>query len=573
LARWKLIGKPGFHTPFDWPLAAFLITAGVAVWAAFDRQNAWSKLWLILGAVLLYYSFANWAARAGVKALVIQSWMLAFIGTLIAMYFIVSHDWDAYPSKYAAITQVGRAINSAIPDFPFERFHPNVLAGAMAMLVPFSAGSALVSWNENQKRNFAVALALSIITLTGLILSSSRGAWAAVATGVLLVFWWLTIRRITLKRRQRRTLFFTSIAAVLLLLTLLLIIFPGLLDGVLSDLPSLESGLKRADLYRNSLILINDYPFIGAGLNNFMMLYSSYALLLHVGFTTHGHNLYLDLTVEQGIIALFVFLWMLLLIGEAAWRMMYTERASKGSRNPPNDPVDITYNNRSVLLGSAVISILVLILHGVVDDAIYSSRMVLIMFVPFAFAVPELLKARTPSLRQQIRAVLAGLAILALIVVFSWRPIFSLLNSNLAAVRQGQAELSVYSWPDWPVQDSVRREVDLGSAITGYEKALSLNPGNASARRRLGQIKLSTGDYEEALRHLEVAYSQASWDNATRQLLGEAYLMNGRMEEGIRLWSITNNEQRQLDLRSWWYSEVETPEKSDFIRSIAQMYD
>jgi hypothetical protein len=568
-----VLGKPGYHTPFDWPLAGFLITAGVAVWAAFDRQNAWDKFWLIVGAVLLYYSFANWAAGAGVKALVLQAWMLAILGALIAIYFTVSHDWDAYPSKYAAITEIGRAIRSAVPETPFDRIHPNVMAGAMAILLPFSAGVTAGSWYGKRTKEVVAGIVLFSLTAAGLILSGSRGSWVAVAIVVFLVLWWLVIRRAVTKSRRRRKWFLASIAVVVLLLTLLLILFPSPVDTVLSKLPSLESGLKRADLYRNSLILINDYPFIGAGLNNFMMLYSTYSLLLHVGFTTHGHNLLLNLTVEQGIIGLFIFLWMLLLMGEAAWRMMAGRQERKGSRKSDPDSTANNFTQQAILLASAVSSVLVLVLHGIVDDAIYSSRMVLLIFVSFAFAVPLLIKTRTPSRREQLRAILAGMAILVLIVIFSWRPILSLLNSNLAAVRQGQAELSVYSWPDWPIQDAVRRDVDLQPAIAGYEKALSLNPGNAVARRRLGQIKLSLGEYEEALRHLEVAYSQASWDNATRQLLGEAYLMTGRIDEGVELWSRTNNEQGQLALRSAWYRDFETSEKFDIINSIAQMYD
>lgn len=556
LARWVVLGKPGYHTPFDWPLAGFLITAGVAVWAAFDRQNAWDKFWLIVGAVLLYYSFANWAAKTGVKALVIQAWMLAILGTLIAVYFTLSHDWDAYPSKYSTITEIGRAIRSAVPETPFDRFHPNVMAGAMAILLPFSAGVTAGSWYGRRTKEVVVGIVLFGLTAAGLVLTGSRGSWAAVVIVAILVLWWLVVRRALTKSRRRRKWFLASIAVVVLLLTLLLILFPSPADTVLSKLPSLESGLKRADLYRNSLILINDYPFIGAGLNNFMMLYSTYSLLLHVGFTTHGHNFFLNLTVEQGIIGVFTFLWMLLLMGEAAWRMMAGRQEIKGSRKPDAVSPANNLTQQAILLGAAVSSILVLVLHGIVDDAIYSSRMVLLIFLPFAFAVPVLLKTRTPSRREQLRAILAGMAILVLIVIFSWRPILSLLNSNLAAVRQGQAELSVYSWPDWPIQDAVRREVDLQSAIAGYEKALSLNPGNAVARRRLGQIKLSLGEYEEAVRHLEVAYSQASWDNATRQLLGEAYIANGQLDLGADLWSSVDNSNGQLLLRESWYGFI-----------------
>ena len=64
-------------------------------------------------------------------------------------------------------------------------------------------------------------------------------------------------------------------------------------------------------------------------------------------------------------------------------------------------------------------------------------------------------------------------------------------------------------------------------------RALALNPGNGTANRRLGQIMLSQGAYEQALVHLMMAYEATPWDNATRQLLGEAYLVNGRCRKGL----------------------------------------
>ena len=54
-----------------------------------------------------------------------------------------------------------------------------------------------------------------------------------------------------------------------------------------------------------------DYPFTGAGLGSFEMAYSSYVVLLHVGFLQHGHNLFLDVWIEQGIIGLLALTWLI----------------------------------------------------------------------------------------------------------------------------------------------------------------------------------------------------------------------------------------------------------------------
>ena len=148
-----------------------------------------------------------------------------------------------------------------------------------------------------------------------------------------------------------------------------------------------------------------------------------------------------------------------------------------------------------------------------------------------------------------------GVAVAALILttVIWWRPLASLVTSNIAAVRQSQAELGLYSWPEWPIQDAVRWEVDLEPAITGYEKAIEINPANGSANRRLGQIELSLGEYEDALIHMKAAYDAAPWNNATRQLSGEVLIVNGRVDDGAELWETVIHKQGQLDGRIFWY--------------------
>ena len=83
-------------------------------------------------------------------------------------------------------------------------------------------------------------------------------------------------------------------------------------------------------------------------------------------------------------------------------------------------------------------------------------------------------------------------------------------QANLGAVAQTRAELSRYTWPDVPIQDALRRDptVNLDPAVAYYLAALSRSPANATANRRLGQIELSRGQYDEARGHLQAAYAR-----------------------------------------------------------------
>ena len=126
------------------------------------------------------------------------------------------------------------------------------------------------------------------------------------------------------------------------------------------------------------------------------------------------------------------------------------------------------------------------------------------------------------------------------------------LEANLGAVAQTRAELSVYAWPAWPIQDELRRspEIDLAPAIARYQAALARTPRNAAANRRLGQIELSRGQYDAARAHLEAAYATAPQSRATRQMLAESYAIAGDVERAAELLRTVDTDNGQIDARA-----------------------
>ena len=51
--------SPFQRTPFDLLLVLFLFMALVGVWAAYNREIALDKLWMLLLAISLYYAIAS----------------------------------------------------------------------------------------------------------------------------------------------------------------------------------------------------------------------------------------------------------------------------------------------------------------------------------------------------------------------------------------------------------------------------------------------------------------------------------------------------------------------------------
>ncbi len=442
----------------------------------------------------------------------------------------------------------------------------------------------------------AVALAFGAVAL---ILTGSRGAWAGTVAGGLVAWALAAVARRWPSRFKTVTL---STAALLFLaalgLTAAVIAWPGadrLLGGVTG---AGNSVLSRAQLWRDGLALIGDYPFTGSGAGSTMMVYSTYAMLLHVGYISHAHNLFLQIALEQGLPGLAAFLGLV----AACWVAIADRR--EGDADGPRL--------------AAAAGLTALMVHGVADAGIYTSYLAPVLFLPIGLALGTARPATSarvsraearrptggdaearlethqgatstligrrglPRSRAEARrptggdatakvftrpgtagiwaiAVLAGLLLLALLP-----PVRAAFQANLAALYQTRVELSAYRWPEYPIQDALRRQVpdapppvDLSPAIARYRVALALDPYNVTANRRLGQIELSLGEYATARQHLEAAYAAAPWQRPVRQLLAEAYTLTGDPARAAPLWQSVDTTQGQVGLRRWWYVNVE----------------
>ena len=187
------------------------------------------------------------------------------------------------------------------------------------------------------------------------------------------------------------------------------------------------------------------------------------------------------------IATLLALTWMWGLFGLAVWRGLLQRGSRFGSG----------------ALGAAALSLVIILLHGFVDDVLYGSRGVLLLFIPLAFAVPYLRRTEGAGARWVSWVLPTGLVLVMIVALVLRGPVLSLLSSNLAAVHQSQTELGVYSWPEWPIQDEVRRQVDLGQAMAEFERVaaspVAENAGLADgAQYHLGSLHTAAGNTEGA---------------------------------------------------------------------------
>jgi predicted Zn-dependent protease len=81
------------------------------------------------------------------------------------------------------------------------------------------------------------------------------------------------------------------------------------------------------------------------------------------------------------------------------------------------------------------------------------------------------------------------------------------------------------------------------------------------------------GDYESAQRHLEMAYHLAPDQRATRQMLGEMYVIHGDLDRAVRLWRTVDMTHGQLDARYWWYTHIGAQQQAGWLKEATGQLD
>jgi len=529
-------GRLTRYTLFDLPLALFLGSALIGVWAAYDTQAAWQKFWLIVGAVLLYFSILNGRPsakrRGGARS---SSWALLFslLGAGLSLYFVTQHDYTTGAMKVAAISTLGTWIHGHVPQIGGETFHPNVVGGILAVVLPLSIANV---WHwlyparggTVSKANyplFLLSVAASVTIALGLLMSQSRGAWLALAAagGI----WGMG------RVRERWVRLGDVLAAgVIIAAGLLLVARPAnsavAVDQWIGAIPAGDTAIDRLTLYRGGRYLVEETVFTGGGLASFPMRYSTYILDIPVLKLTHAHNLYLDVWLEQGLVGILSLVGMIVVLVWFFWKR----------------PL-----HKSIFLSAASVSLGTLLLHGLVDDVLYSSRALPLLFVPFALIIRHALVqpqrkpapakeaelAEEPAPFRWRRPRVYGAAALALLIlggVLFRAPMAAAYHADLGVVAQARAELG--RWPDVTAQE-VRKEGDLSAAIAEYTTALENDAGNRTANHRLGSIALARGDYAQAAGLLERAYRAGPGDQIVWGELAVAYVATGRTQQALPL--------------------------------------
>ena len=511
----------GARLRFDWQILPLGLSAVIGLMLAYNQAAA-ALQFALIGAAIVVYLFLLNAADPRPPQRSLLRLTLALLPVIIGGFFLLTNDWARWGEKIPFLKAVTGGLTGLQIGPNWLRINPNVVGGVMAVLLPLQVAAV-------RSARWWVQVILIGFSLLVLILSQTRGAWLALSLAAGMAGGWYVALRLMRSQRAARIAW-----------SLVVVIGGIVLIGVLTMTPLgsllIDSSGQRPDIWRNSLALINDYPLTGHGLASYEMVYSTYALLVHVGHTVHAHNVWFDVWLNLGLLGVIALAGLVL---NAAWPRSVASRW----RMP------------------ALIALATLLLHGLYDDAWfgYGGVGLPLLLAPLALATradSESLPADSAKRRlfQPAWVVWGGALVLALMGILSL-PGQSLLESNLGTLAQTRTELSVYRWPEIPIQDALRQtnQVDLNDASAYYEAALQLDAMNAAANRRLGQIELAQGQYDSACQHFARAFATAPDQRATRQFMGECYALQGDPVRAANLWQTIDNQENQLETRVWWY--------------------
>ena len=515
---------------------------------------------MLIASVLLYYAL-SYQKEANLR---LFSGFLGVVGAGFAVYFLLTNDWQLQQTKIPLISQIGLWWMSVRPSLQAPLMHPNNVASILAVLLPFNLHTLIDARKQRKVALTIGSLVIFGLIFAGLLMTTSRGA--ILSLGLVLgisVLWALSGPFARLFSLRRWILFILLILPLILLGFWFTTKFPGGVLQLLDSLPGPASVSSRAEIARNTLLLVADFPFTGSGLRSFPGIYSQYILVIPYYFIEYSHNIFLEVALEQGLFGLLALAT--ILIG-SVWLLARSLRVRSTG-----------------LAWSAASSLAVMCLHGLVTDAIYGQHGSPFVFLQAGMAValaqPLMPVSKQAGQRSMANAEawgwrktrwtvigLGGFAVLFLALLLGFRrPFLSAWYANLGAVEMARVELANFPSGEWQDGSNV---ASLAYAENRFKQALQYRPDNATANHRLGLIASLRRDFHTAVDYLEIAYQESPNHRGVQKVLGYHYAWIGNFDQSTALLRRIPEAGEEMRVYIWWW---ETQDRQDLSENAAIM--
>lgn len=498
----------------DAPLLLFLLSALLGVWSAYDRIAALERFAVLVVAVGLYF-LLTWHVRQvhrSASALPPRG-MVVLVVCSVAMTVI-------WMITFAMAPQRGS--------------NAHTLAAVTEMILPFAGTLIVYLARRNEIQRALAVLSFAVFLIAGLAFAGAFSTLlclgiVSIAAGCIALF-----------SRSRFVSFLLS-PQVWLAFALAILAFASIANWNFAELESVaarvalffsQNDFPRSELFANILYLLRDYAFTGGGLGNFPMVYAIYGQLLHVYYFPHAHNIFLQVWMEQGLVGLLAWAWLLF----AFYARLWQQRA-----------------HLNWLAAGAVASVSATLLHGMWDAPLYYADWTLVLgFVPMGMAMgamPPVVREQSHHHKRNTLLAAGALVAVGVTALLNRSTLGGMWFANMGSLTQTQIELGAYQFPARAIP-IVRRTTDETQARTSFETALQWDANNVTALQRLGMLAFAHGEYDKAQTYLEKALPRAPEDWRTWQLLGDVYLAQGRDEDAYALWSRVRDAPSKLEVEA-----------------------
>ncbi len=563
--RWARIGVFTRTTLADFPLAVFLFSAFVGLWAAPDQGAALVRLYLFLAAAGLFYTMIN----SSLETLITFSSGLNLFAVLLSVYFVTQNNWIEQPAKFAFVGEFGTWLNRVVPDFGLYKPHPNVVSSMLAVVAPITLVRLVESFHKRGEQRNIIAIVSSAlwsvccaILVVGLVMTESRAAWLALLSALSLAAWWAISRKLEGRVASLKVgmIFWAGVGLMIAVAVVSIALYPEWVTTIVGKLPGPNSAVSRMDIYGQVWRLAQDTPFTGGGLAAFSALYSTYILVIPHLFLTHAHNTYLNVLVEQGWLGLIGYIG---LLGVASWKGVASVAQGAGTQR--------------MLAIAGALGLAVVAIQGLADATLVASRAIPVLLIPagFALAVSGNLSTKETSVKStnsyglRLRFWSLGFAVLVagVAVVFNGRQLVADFHANVGAVTHHRLELTAWPTGQWDDGHSAKLYVEAESEL---RKALDVDPKNRTALQLLGIEAGFRRDFIASSQYLRRAYDADTGHKGIMKSLGYAYVWAGDLDQAAGLLASVPEARADMLGYAWWWETQGRADLAGRARTMGQ---
>lgn len=252
-----------------------------------------------------------------------------------------------------------------------QPYNPNLFGGYLVVALPSLIGCFFLFLTEKKFKFATGVLALTLITITSLVLSGCRGAYLGLVTISLFVFGLLGKFIWQNGKEKLRRIFLSVISVFAALSTVIVLSISSIRTRIFSIFVMRQDSSTsfRFNVYQSAFQMAKDNWLLGIGVGN-QNFREIYGLYMRTGFDAlSSYSVFLEIAVESGVFALIAFVAFLGTLLVKALKFVFENKNLKAT----------------IIVSTAVVSVTATMIHGLVDTVFFRPQIQFVFWTMVAF--------------------------------------------------------------------------------------------------------------------------------------------------------------------------------------------